>query len=163
MPAPPGSPARGDVSPRAGLLLGRFSADAPGLAWVTSSSPELFARLPVMGTASTDGPDRVIRTLARLARVLERACVDLTLPQYRVLALVATGSERATHLAGELALTKPTVSAMVESLVERGLVERASVSGDRRAVRLTVTPAGRRALRAAEDAMRTRLETVITH
>jgi len=116
-----------------------------------------------MATTSTEGPDRVIRTLARLARVLERACVDLTLPQYRVLALVATGSERATHLAGELALTKPTVSAMVESLVERGLVERASVSGDRRAVRLTVTPAGRGALRAAEDAMRTRLETVITH
>ena len=116
-----------------------------------------------MASASTEGPDRVIRTLARLARVLERACVDLTLPQYRVLALVATGSERATHLAGELALTKPTVSAMVESLVERGLIERASVSGDRRAVRLTVTPAGRRALRAAEDAMRARLETVITH
>jgi len=116
-----------------------------------------------VASASTEGPDRVIRTLARLARALERACVDLTLPQYRVLALVATGSERATHLAGELALTKPTVSAMVESLAERGLVERAPVSGDRRAVRLTVTPAGRRALRAAEDAMRARLETVITH
>src|SRR5438874_3346577 len=121
MPAPPGSPARGDCSPRAGLLLGPVGALC-GTWSAYSSIPELFATLPVVASASTEGPDRVIRTLARLARVLERACVDLTLPQYRVLALVATGSERATHLAGELALTKPTVSAMVESLVERGLV-----------------------------------------
>lgn len=94
-----------------------------------------------------------VRTLARLARVLERSCGELTLPQYRLLAMVSEGSERATALAGRLALAKPSVSAMVDALVERNLVTRARVDGDRRAVRLQLTPAGEAALRGAEVAM----------
>lgn len=93
------------------------------------------------------------RTLAHLARTLERASRDLSLPQYRILSLVARGDERATVLAGRLALTKPTVSALVDTLAERGLVERAAVEGDRRSVRLVVTDDGRRALATAESAM----------
>jgi DNA-binding MarR family transcriptional regulator len=41
------------------------------------------------------------------------------------------------------------------------LVERTSVDGDRRAIRLTITPAGRAALRVAERAMRDRLDAFL--
>jgi DNA-binding MarR family transcriptional regulator len=105
--------------------------------------------------------DQDVLTLARLARVLERACTDLTLAQYRLLALIGDGEERASQLAGQLALTKPTVSATVDTLVERGLVERASVQGDRRGVRLVVTAPGLSARRDAELAMQTRLDDVL--
>jgi DNA-binding MarR family transcriptional regulator len=101
------------------------------------------------------------RTLARAARVLERACGELTLSQYRVLALVARGDERATQLAGRLALAKPTITAAVDALVEHGLLTRCDVEGDRRAVRLAITQDGAAALARAEAAMAERLEPLI--
>ena len=108
-----------------------------------------------------EGTDREILTLVWVARALERACADLTLPQYRLLALIVRGEERASGLAGQLALARPTVSAAVETLVANGLVERTSVDGDRRAIKLTITPAGREALRVAERAMRERLDAFL--
>jgi DNA-binding MarR family transcriptional regulator len=71
------------------------------------------------------------------------------------------GEERASHLAGQLELAKPTVTATNDTLVEHGLVERASVEGDRRAVRLTITSAGRKAFKATEESMRSRLDDVL--
>ncbi len=120
--------------------------------------------------------DRDVLTLARLARVLERACAELPgadgpgarltdarlkLAQYRLLAMMADGADRASHLAGQLALTKPTVSATIDTLVERGLVTRESVDGDRRATRLTVTDAGHAALGLAEASMREQLDDLL--
>jgi DNA-binding MarR family transcriptional regulator len=105
--------------------------------------------------------DRDVLTLARVARVLERACTDLTLAQYRLMAMIAGGAERASHLAGELALTKPTVSATLDTLVERGLVERQAVDGDRRATRLSVSAPGAAALLRAESSMREHLDDVL--
>jgi DNA-binding MarR family transcriptional regulator len=105
--------------------------------------------------------DRDILTLVWVVRELERACADLTLPQYRLLALIVRGEERASSLAGQLALARPTVSAAVETLVANGFVERTAVDGDRRAIRLTITPAGRAALRVAERAMRKRLDAFL--
>ncbi len=95
-----------------------------------------------MADEPSDDLHRAARTIALLARTLERAAGDLSLPQYRVLALVAAGDERATHLAGRLAITKPSVSAVVDGLVERGYLAREPVADDRRAVRLCVTKAG---------------------
>ena len=112
--------------------------------------------------ARTDDLHRAARTIALLARTLERAAGDLSLPQYRVLALVAAGDERATHLAGRLAITKPSVSAVVDGLVERGYLAREAVADDRRAVRLCVTKAGAAALTTAEDAMADGLEPLLS-
>ena len=100
-------------------------------------------------------------TLARLARLLERACTHITVAQYRLLAMIADGAERASQIAGRLALTKPTVSATIETLVERGLVTRATADDDRRALRLQITPEGRAVLATAERAMRERLDDVL--
>ena len=109
--------------------------------------------LPIMDTA--------VLTLARLARLLERACTELTLPQYRLLAMIADGAERASQIAGRLALTKPTVSATIDTLVERGLVTRAVVDDDRRALRLQISAEGRTVLGGAERAMRERLDDLL--
>jgi DNA-binding MarR family transcriptional regulator len=109
--------------------------------------------------------DADLLTLARLARLLERACGELepplTLAQYRLLAMIGSGSDRASHLAGQLALAKPTVSATVDTLVERGLVERATSRDDRRVTMLTITAAGRGVLSDAEGVMRARLDDVL--
>jgi DNA-binding MarR family transcriptional regulator len=102
-----------------------------------------------------------VRAVARLSRVLERACPELSLPHYRVLAAVADGDERASRVAARLALGKPTVSASVEALCRRGLLTREDVAHDQRAVTLRLTPAGAAALREAEQAMTARLRAVL--
>ena len=104
-----------------------------------------------------------MRGLALAARSLEHAAGDLTLAQYRVLVFVAAGTERASLVAEGLALAKPTVTAAVDGLVERKLVTREAVAGDRRSFRLAVTPAGKSALRDAERLMAERLDRVLEH
>ena len=112
-----------------------------------------------MGSSAFDG--RAVRTLARLARIMECSLGGLTLPQYRVLAAVDDGGERATHLASGLALAKPTVTAAVDGLVERGFLAREPVPGDRRSTRIGLTPSGRRTLAAAEAAMAEALSRIL--
>jgi DNA-binding MarR family transcriptional regulator len=93
------------------------------------------------------------RSLALLARKLERACGPLSLAQYRVLSLVAAGDERSSLVAERLAVAKPTVTAVVDGLVERGYLAREAIAGDRRSMRLCITADGETALDGAEDAM----------
>ena len=126
-----------------------------------------------MTTADHEGPPasalqpaaraRAVRGLALAARSLEQAAGDLTLAQYRVLAFVAAGAERSSLVAEGLALAKPTVTAAVDGLVERKFIIREAVAGDRRSLRLAVTPAGISALHAAEASMGERLERVLEH
>lgn len=108
-----------------------------------------------------DEVSHAARTLVRLSRLLERAGPDLGLAQYRVLAMVAGGDQRAGRLAECLAVAKPTVTAAVDALVERGYVRRAVVPTDRRSARITATPAGLAALAAADRAMAAQLEPVL--
>ena len=104
--------------------------------------------------------NHAVRTVARLARKLECA-TDLSMSQYRVLAAVDDGGERATHLAHALAVAKPTVTAVVDGLVERGFLAREPVPGDRRSVRIALTTAGRLALATAEAVMNGILEAAL--
>ncbi|HEV7525185.1 MAG TPA: MarR family transcriptional regulator [Acidimicrobiia bacterium] len=105
-----------------------------------------------------DRPDdlsRATRALALAARALERATAarDLTLAQFRILVLIAAGDERSSLLAERLTVAKPTITAVVDGLVERGLVAREAVVGDRRSIRVVLTAAGAVALQAAEEEM----------
>jgi DNA-binding MarR family transcriptional regulator len=102
-----------------------------------------------------------VRALARMSRVLERACGELSLAHYRVLAAVADGDERASLVAARLALGKPTVSASVDALCRRGLLLREDVAHDQRATALRLTRQGAQVLREAEDAMTARLDAVL--
>jgi DNA-binding MarR family transcriptional regulator len=93
--------------------------------------------------------------------MLERASGELSLSQYRVLASIASGDERASRIAARLALGKPTVSATVESLRHRGLLSRSGVDDDQRAAALKLTTEGKAALETAEQSMLERLVELV--
>ena len=100
-------------------------------------------------------------TLLWLQRILERTHTSITIPQYRILRLIEAGGERAARLADRLAVRKPTLTAVADGLVAGGLLVRRVDEGDRRSVRLCLTPAGREALHAAEAAYVERLGPVL--
>lgn len=102
----------------------------------------------------------VVRALARAGRLLERSCTEMSLAQYRMLAMVASGGEQASRLALSLALSRPSVTALVDGLVERGWLLRSPVPGDRRTMRISVTSEGCAALAVAEGQMGERLGSV---
>ena len=107
-----------------------------------------------------ESPDRSIgRTAARLARSVDVGLmgIDLSAAQYRMLLQLAEGSEASTSLAKKLAVTAPSVTAVVDGLVHRGLVDRRHSEEDRRRVALTLTPEGRETLALADSVVSDRL------
>jgi DNA-binding MarR family transcriptional regulator len=110
------------------------------------------------GPGPRGAPVDAVRALARASRVLERASGELSLAHYRVLSAIASGDERASRVANRLALGKPTVSAAVDSLGQRGLVVREDVEADQRAASLRVTAAGAALLSRVETEMIGRIE-----
>ena len=105
------------------------------------------------------------RAGARLSKALEVALteVGLSLPQYRLLVYLSGGSERATVLAGRLDVSPPSLTALVDGAVSRGLVERRASDDDRRAVRHEVTAAGQSALSEGDAAIAAALERFLGH
>ncbi|MGH9242858.1 MAG: MarR family winged helix-turn-helix transcriptional regulator [Acidimicrobiales bacterium] len=101
--------------------------------------------------------------VARLGRQLERALADteLSLPQYRLLLHLAGGSSAQANLAAKLAVSPPSVTAVVDGLVSRGFVARRPDDADRRRVVHVLTAKGRKALRDAETATEARLTEIV--
>jgi DNA-binding MarR family transcriptional regulator len=111
-----------------------------------------------------DSPDHrieAIRTLARASRLLERAGGELSLAHYRVLSAIAGGDERASRVAARLALGRPTISASVDALCRRGLIQREGVAADQRATALRLTAAGTKLLAEVEAQMLARFTAVL--
>jgi DNA-binding MarR family transcriptional regulator len=116
-------------------------------------------------TDHTDGLDAEAfgamagRTVARLAKQVEWALTpfELTLPQYRLLALLADGAAMSSALAERLAVKPPTVTSVVDGLVVRGLVERQPDPTDRRRLPLALTEDGAAIVRRANTAVGERL------
>jgi DNA-binding MarR family transcriptional regulator len=102
-------------------------------------------------------------TLAVAARLLERSLDDMTLPQFRVLSLVASSPERAGRIAAKAAMSRPTLSGLLDGMVARGWVRRSDVDGDRRGVQLELTSEGFGALETARHALAGRVGTLLTH
>ena len=96
-----------------------------------------------------------------MTRVLERGLEDMTLAQFRVLSLITTSPERASRIAERAAVTKPSLSGLLDGLEGRGWVRRVDVAGDRRGVQLELTRAGRVAFNAAQRAVTAELGDVI--
>src|SRR5215510_7862447 len=91
------------------------------------------------------------RTIARLAKLVEVAIapLELSLPQYRLLALLVDGAAMSSTLAARLTVKPPTVTAVVDGLVARGLVTRQADPQDRRRLPLALTPEGNALLEQA--------------
>ena len=99
------------------------------------------------------------RIAARLAKQVERALadVDLSLPQYRLLSNLSEGPSQASTLAERLIVSRPSVTALADGLVERGLVTREHGPDDRRRVIHVLTEDGLKVVTAADEAIDRRL------
>ncbi len=111
---------------------------------------------------SRAGASGLGRTAAWLAKQVEigLAEVDLSLPQYRVLGLLDERSAISSDLAERLAVRPPSVTAIVDGLVARSLVERRTVESDRRRVDHVLTVEGRCILARADTAVEARLDAI---
>lgn len=83
--------------------------------------------------------------IAVAVRSLSGLAEDITIAQYRTLVVLASrGPQKLADLAGLLGVTPSTAGRMCERLVRRQLVTRHRAQADRRVVRISLTPAGRR-------------------
>jgi DNA-binding MarR family transcriptional regulator len=88
----------------------------------------------------------------------------LSLAQYHLLEPLGDGPLTNRQLAENAGVSPPTSTRMVDGLLERGLVSRLEDPGDRRAVLISLTPAGRKALAAKlreYDARRRRIAVAL--
>jgi DNA-binding MarR family transcriptional regulator len=115
------------------------------------------AASPVLGTYG-----RVAAWLSKRVEVA-LAQVELTLPQYRVLGILAEGSAAASGLADRLAVRRPSITALVDGLVARGFVDRRQEDTDRRRVELRLTPEGVASLTRADVAVDEYLVAIAGH
>jgi DNA-binding MarR family transcriptional regulator len=96
---------------------------------------------------------RVIRAEMRSHR-----SPDLSVPQFRALAYVNRNAGASlSDVAEHVGLTLPTMSKMIDKLVARALITRASAPDDRRRMILILTPTGQAVLQAAVEATQARL------
>jgi DNA-binding MarR family transcriptional regulator len=78
------------------------------------------------------------------ATSIARLDADVTLPQYRMLLLLAShGAQRTTDLAVQLGVTPSTVTRTCDRLVRRGLAQRFQRSDDRRVAWIALTEKGK--------------------
>ena len=110
--------------------------------------------------------DRVpgVRLVVSLYREFEQVARrrDMSMAQYRTLLYLLGGSRRAGELAAANAVTKPTVSSMINSLRQQGWVaDTLDEAGDGRVTRVELTPAGRRALADFEEELAERMEDLL--
>jgi DNA-binding MarR family transcriptional regulator len=104
---------------------------------------------------SAPPPDGLAEGIARLRRALRRGARvadpgnTLAVAQFELLAALAEHpGTRPGQLARRLNMRPNTVTTIVNALGSRGMLERVTAPGDRRAVELTVTEAGREAVLA---------------
>ena len=134
---------------------------------VSVSSPPSTAEAPRRKAAA--GAPPVLGTYGRVAAWLSKrvevalAGLDLTLPQYRVLGILAEGSAAASGLADRLAVRRPSITALIDGLVARGLVDRRQEDADRRRVALRLTKDGERTLAEADRAVDDYLVSIAGH
>ena len=102
------------------------------------------------------------RIAAWLSKRVEMALalMDLTLPQYRVMGILAEGSAAASGLADRLAVRPPSITAIIDGLVARGLVDRKQEDTDRRRVAVRLTDEGKRVYEAADRSVDEHLSAI---
>jgi DNA-binding MarR family transcriptional regulator len=109
--------------------------------------------------------DAAVRAVARLGRVFEKRLADegMSLPQFRVLAFLSEGEWAASKVAEWLAVSRPSLTSLVDGLVEQGWVERKEHPTDRRSVLHHLTGPGRARLAQATELLSDGLDAVLDH
>src|SRR4051812_18948591 len=80
-----------------------------------------------------------VHGVALAARSIERRLATMSLAQMRTLSLIARDPMRASELADGAALSRPTLSGLLDGLAAKGWIDRRSVESDRRGVSLAIT------------------------
>ena len=123
-----------------------------------------------MTSAATETERELVRSiltvlpqLGRLAADVGRGHNSVTPQAGKLLFWLRGGPMRSGELADHCMLTRPAVTELVEGLVGEGYVRREEEPDDRRAVVLSLTPAGRRAIERFEDRLAEALQEVLAH
>lgn len=130
-----------------------------------SSSPSAHAE-PAEGQPLGELVDGVLRAsralVAVAARSLAQVADDVTLAQYRALVEVASrGPLGAAELAAALRVDRSTATRMCDRLLRKGLVSRRRLTDDRRAVRISLTQAGRELVAEVSRRRREEIERIV--
>ena len=105
------------------------------------------------------------RAAAKLARQITIPLTEhqLSLSQYRVLVFLDEGGAAPSDLADRLSVSRPSITALMDGLGERDLVERHNDPDDGRRVVHHLTEGGRRILEIADRAVADRLMVLGAH
>lgn len=123
-----------------------------------------------MTTAATHTERELVRSiltvlpqLGRLAADVGRGPNTVTPQAGKLLFWLRNGPMRSGELADHCLLTRPAVTELVDGLVEEGYVRREEEPDDRRAVVLSLTTSGRRAIERFEDRLAEALQRILGH
>lgn len=108
--------------------------------------------------------DAVLASSRALVAVSARSIADttgVTLPQYRLLVVLADRPRTLTELAAQLDVAPSTALRMVDRLESAGLVDRTVRPENRRETRLSLTGNGRRVVDTVTERRRRDLRTVV--
>ncbi len=113
--------------------------------------------------AAVDAVLTASRSLVAIAtRSRGAAAEETTIAQYRALVMLASrGPERVVDLAGSLEVAPSTAGRMCDRLARKGLIRRHRARADRRAVLVSVTPAGRLVVDQATARRRELIEKIL--
>jgi DNA-binding MarR family transcriptional regulator len=118
---------------------------------------------PLVDPAAVDAVLTASRSMVAVAtRSLGAAAEETTIAQYRALVVLASrGPQRLVDLAEALGVAPSTAGRMCDRLVRKGLIRRHRARADRRAVQVSVTPAGRRVVDEATTRRRALIAEIL--
>jgi DNA-binding MarR family transcriptional regulator len=104
-----------------------------------------------------------VRAVIVFYREFERATrdADISIGQYRTMLYLKGGAKRAGAIAAAGAVKKPTVSAMLANLRDKGWIADEADPADGRAVSVALTEAGRARLDALEETLADRMAAIV--
>lgn len=105
----------------------------------------------------------VLPQLGRIAAGVGRAHHTVTPQAGKLLFALRRGPLRSGEVADICMLTRPAITELVDGLVELGHVRRDETPDDRRAVLLSLTPSGRRAIERFEDRFAEAIQALLAH
>lgn len=110
-------------------------------------------------------PVQMARAIAFLGKQVELALCEVGLSdaQYRMLCLLSRGTYSSSAAAGLLGVSPPSVTSIVEGMLDRQLVRRGPSPVDRRLVELSITDFGYEVLGRADAAVSDRLGAIADH
>ncbi|MDR3500239.1 MAG: MarR family transcriptional regulator [Parvibaculum sp.] len=111
----------------------------------------------------TDNRHLSVRAIIVFYREFERVTrdADISIGQYRTLLYLKGGAKRAGEIAAAGAVKKPTISAMLANLRDKGWIADEADPADGRAVSVALTPAGRARIDALEETLADRVSAIV--